>query len=67
MEHRFWGFSPVGDEIVFETSLDGVEWTGQGEYRPAVMPPCVSLELDAIGTGNRAPFAAFDNLNLLPE
>lgn len=65
-EQRFWAFRPEGDEIIFETSPDGIDWTGQGEYRPAIMPPCIQIELDAIGTGELAPFTAFDNLNLLP-
>ena len=67
MEQRFWSFRPVADGILFETSPDGIDWTELGEYRPVVLPECVALELDAIGTGNPAPYAAFDNLNLLPE
>ncbi len=67
MEQRFWSFRPAPDRILFETSSDGIDWIELGEYRPVVLPACVALELDAIGTGNPGPYAAFDNLNLLPE
>jgi hypothetical protein len=66
-DQRFWAFRAAGDDILFETSPDGVEWTEQGKYRPAAMPACIQIELDAIGIGELAPFTAFDNLNLLPE
>ena len=66
-DQRFWAFRPAGNDILFETSPDGVEWIEQGKYRPAAMPACVRIELDAIGIGELAPFTAFDNLNLLPQ
>jgi hypothetical protein len=59
-DQRFWAFRAAGDDILFE-------WTEQGKYRPAAMPACIQIELDAIGIGELAPFTAFDNLNLLPE
>jgi hypothetical protein len=67
---RFWGFRPdqVSGQIHWETSADGIEWSDHGAYPQSALPAdsCVGLEFDAVGTGNAAPFAAFDNLNL-PE
>jgi hypothetical protein len=67
-QHRFWRFrhDPVLDQVVFETSADGLNWTTQRSVARQFANTAVKIELDSGSWAARssATTAIFDNFKL---
>jgi hypothetical protein len=67
-QHRFWRFrhNQATDQIVFETSVDGINWVGQRTVARQFANTAVKIEIDSgsfVSSGSTTT-AIFDNFKL---